>query len=274
MPQPFNLFNYTAVIFDMDGVLYRGKQQLEGVGELLAFLDTRRIAYTCATNNSTLTPEQYEAKLAVMGIAMPAARVVTSSVATRTYLEGQASRGTRVGYIGMAGLQQALFGDGYFVNDQVAPEYYVVGMNFESRYADYRVACKAIRAGAVFIGTNADATFPAEDGIIPGAGSILALLATATEQQPLVIGKPQPAMFHAAVELLGAQPAHTLTIGDRLDTDIAGAINAGMASALVFTGVTTPASLAASSIQPDAVYADLPALHAAWALELRDKMTR
>lgn len=255
---------YTAVIFDMDGVLYRGKQRLDGVIELMAFLSQRGIAYACATNNSTLTPEQYEARLAEMGIAMPAARVVTSSVATRRYLQHHAPQGSRVGYIGMEGLRAALFGDGYFTNDQIAPEFYVVGMNFKSTYDDFRVACKAIRAGAVFIGTNADATFPAEDGIIPGAGSLLALLQTATDVTPTVIGKPAPAMFEAAVELLGAAPSRTLTIGDRLDTDILGAQRAGLPTALVMTGVTTPALLAASALQPDAVFADLPALLAAW----------
>ncbi|KAB8143304.1 HAD-IIA family hydrolase [Chloroflexia bacterium SDU3-3] len=259
-----NLNDFTAVVFDMDGVLYRGKQRLAGVAELLAFFEQRGVAYACATNNSTLTPQQYEQKLAAMGIAMPAEKVITSSVATRHYLEAQAPRGTRVGMIGMDGLRDALFGDGYFEPDQVAPSYYVVGMNFEAGYADFRQACKAIRAGAAFVGTNADATFPAEDGIIPGAGSLIALLETATEQRALVIGKPQPAMFHAAVAMLGAPPERTLTVGDRLDTDIAGASAAGLATALVMTGVTSPAALAASPLQPDAVYADLPALLAAW----------
>lgn len=256
--------SYAAVVFDMDGVLYRGKQRLAGVVELLRFLDERSITYICATNNSTLTPEQYQAKLAVMDIVMPATRVMTSSVATRRYLEQQAARGARVGYIGMEGLRVALFEDGYFLNDQVAPDYYVVGMNFEVTYADFRVACKAIRAGSIFIGTNPDTTFPAEDGIVPGTGSLLALLSAASETTPFVIGKPQPAMFQAAIQVLGVSPERTLTIGDRLDTDIAGAINAGLASALVLTGVTNVAALEASAIKPDAVFADLPALLAAW----------
>ena len=266
MGSMLKLTSYSAAIFDMDGVLYRGKQRLDGVAELLAFLAERGVTYACATNNSTLTPEQYEAKLAEMGIVMPATRVITSSVATRRYLEHHAPRGTTVGYIGMEGLHTALFNDGYFVNDQVAPACYVVGMNFKASYDDFRVACKAIRAGAVFIGTNADATFPAEDGIVPGAGSLLALLQTATDVAPTVIGKPAPAMFEAAVELLGAAPLQTLTIGDRLDTDILGAQRAGLATALVLTGVTTPALLATSALQPDAVFADLPALLAAWRL--------
>lgn len=258
------LNKFTAVLFDMDGVLYRGQARLPGVVELIEFFEQRGIAYACATNNSTLTPGQYEAKLADMGIRIAGERVVTSSVATRLYLESQAARGTKVGYIGMEGLRRALFDDGYFELDQVSPEFVVVGMDTEATYAKFRVACKAIRAGARFIGTNPDTTFPAEDGIIPGTGSLLALLRAASETEPYVIGKPAAAMFQAAVDLLGAGPERTLTIGDRLDTDIAGSINAKIASALVLTGVTTLEALDRSPIKPDMVFADLPQLLAAW----------
>jgi 4-nitrophenyl phosphatase len=101
-------------------------------------------------------------------------------------------------------------------------------------------------------------------GIVPGAGALLALLQAATDVAPFVIGKPAPTMLHAAVDMLGADARRTLMIGDRLDTDIAGAQAAGLASALVLTGVTSPESLRESEIQPDGVYADLPALVAAW----------
>jgi 4-nitrophenyl phosphatase len=99
---------------------------------------------------------------------------------------------------------------------------------------------------------------------VPGAGSLLALLQAATDVTPFVIGKPAPTMLHAAVDMLGADLRRTLMIGDRLDTDIAGARAAGLASALVLTGVTTAESLVGDPIQPDGVYADLPALVAAW----------
>ena len=91
----FELKSFTAALLDMDGVLYRGQMPLPGVNEMLAMFTRRGITYACVTNNSTLTPEQYEAKLAAMGIAIPAARVITSSVATRRYLETQAPRTER-----------------------------------------------------------------------------------------------------------------------------------------------------------------------------------
>src|SRR5262245_35140419 len=96
-----DLSHFTAALLDMDGVLYRGHEPLPGVNELLALFARRNIAYACVTNNAMLTPEQYEAKLAAMGIAIPAANVITSPIATRRYLETQTPRGTSAYYIGM-----------------------------------------------------------------------------------------------------------------------------------------------------------------------------
>jgi 4-nitrophenyl phosphatase len=260
----FNLNHYTAVLLDMDGVLYRGQLPLPGVNDMLALFARRAIAYACVTNNSTLTPAQYEAKLAAMGIAIPAAQVITSSVATRRYLEGIEPRGTPAYYIGMEGLREALFGDGYFIYDEQHPQVVVSGLDSGATYAKLKIAALAIRAGARFVGTNPDLTLPTEEGLVPGAGSIQALLTAATDVTPLVIGKPEPTMLHAAIEILHADPQRTLVIGDRLDTDIAGAAAAGLASALVLTGVSTMADLKHSALQPDGVYAGLPEIVAGW----------
>lgn len=258
------LTHIRAVLFDMDGVLYRGSQALDGVGELLALLDGRGIGYACITNNASMTPEQYETKLARMGIAMPAERVVTSATATAHALRAEYPRGTRVFIVGMRGLRDALLADGHFVEDDVLPELVVQGADFELTYEKLRRATLHIRGGARYIATNPDRTFPAEEGLIPGAGAIMAALVAATDSTPTVIGKPGPAMFHVAAALLGATPAATLVIGDRLDTDIAGAIAAEMPSALVLTGVSTRAEAEAGPDRPDAIFEDLPALIAAW----------
>jgi 4-nitrophenyl phosphatase len=258
------LMDYTAILLDMDGVLYRGDRALPGVNDLLGLCERRGIAYTCVTNNSTLTPEDYQAKLAAMGIDMPAARVITSSTATRRYLEHEFPRGTPAFYVGMRGLRVALFGDGYFVYDEQHPQLVVSGLDSELTYQKLKIAALAIRAGARYIATNPDFTLPTDEGLVPGAGSIVALLRTATDVEPTVIGKPAPAMFQTAIEILGADPRRTLVIGDRLDTDIAGAAAAGLASALVLTGVATRAQLAQSALQPEIVFAGLPELVAAW----------
>lgn len=259
-----NLSTIRAVLFDMDGVLYRGKQVLEGVAELLAFLEARGVGYACITNNASMTPGQYEEKLAEMGIAMPARLVVTSATATASYLRGAHPHGTRAFVVGMRGLREALFDDGHFVEDDHLPDLVVQGADFNLTYETLRKATLFIRGGASFVATNPDKTFPAEEGLIPGAGAITAALVAASDVQPLVIGKPAPTMFHVAAELLGSTSPATLVIGDRLDTDIGGAAAAGMPSALVLTGVSTRAEAEAGPITPAAIFADLPALLAAW----------
>ncbi len=259
-----NLATIRAVLFDMDGVLYRGRQALEGVSELLAFLDQRGIGYACITNNASMTPAQYEEKLAAMGIAMPASRVITSAIATAHALRAEYPRGTKVFIVGMRGLREALLADGYFVEDENAPELVVQAIDFELTYATLRRAALLIRAGARYIATNPDRTFPSEEGLIPGSGAVMAALVAATDVTPTVIGKPAPAMFHVAAASLGAPPAATLVIGDRLDTDIEGARAAGMPSALVLTGVSTRLEAETGPIRPDLIFEHLPALLDAW----------
>ncbi|MBV9789657.1 MAG: HAD-IIA family hydrolase [Chloroflexi bacterium] len=261
---PLDLGSIRTVLFDMDGVLYRGAQPLPGVNEMLAFLEAHGIAYASITNNASLTQQQFAAKVQKMGLKLAAERIMTSSIATNVYLRSVAPRGTTVYAIGMDGLSEPLFGDGYFVLDEKNPAYVVVGVDFEVTYAKLRAACLAIRAGANFIGTNPDKTFPAEDGIVPGCGALLAALEAATSQKPMIIGKPEPGMFIAAMALLEAQAPTTLIIGDRYDTDILGGAKAGLRTAMVLTGVSTAAEVEHEEVKPDAIFADLPDLQRAW----------
>ena len=130
-------------------------------------------------------------------------------------------------------------------------------------YAKLRTATLNIRAGAPFVGTNPDSSFPSPEGLVPGAGSLLALIATASDVSPTIIGKPQRGMFDSALETLGTLPEETLMIGDRINTDISGAKAIGIQTALVMTGVETEDSLQASDVKPDMVFAGLPELVAA-----------
>ncbi len=257
-----------AVLFDMDGVLYRGDQALPGVNELLAFLARREVAYACITNNTSRTREQFSAKLQGLGIAVPPERIVTSATATSVWLRARAPRGTTIYAIGMDGLREALFADGYFVEQPPEgsryPDYVVVGGDFEVTYAKLATACLAIRAGSFFVGTNPDTTFPSERGIVPGAGALIVALEAASDRKAAIIGKPEPAMFEAALQLLGVPASDALVVGDRLDTDVLGAARAGIPSAMVLTGVSTVAELEQSTLRPDAVFAGLPELLAEW----------
>lgn len=259
-----DLGTISAVLFDMDGVIYRGERPLPAVNELLAFLERRGITYACITNNAGSTPMQVAGKLQRMGLAIPAERIITSAMATNLYLRSIAPAGTRVQAIGMEGLLEQLFGDGYFLRVDAAPHFVVVGIDFALTYSKLRTACLAIRSGATFIGTNPDRTYPAEDGIVPGAGSILAALEVATDQKAMIIGKPAPAMFESALSLLGAAAETTLMVGDRYDTDILGGANAGLQTAMVLTGVSDRYEASLGPHAPGAIFDDLSALLRAW----------
>lgn len=253
-----------TVLFDMDGVLYRGDYVLPGVREILAFCDQQSIRYGCITNNASKTRQQYHHKLTAMQIPIPSECVISSALATGHYLREHYPRGTTVYVIGMEGLRDALFHDGYFVAEEDRPQLVVQGVDFELTYETLKRGCMAIRAGARFIATNPDRTFPSEEGLIPGAGALMAALQASTDVQPLIVGKPQPIMFQVALKMLEGNPETTVMIGDRLDTDIIGAHQANLRSILVLTGVTSRADLAASPYQPDAIFEDLVQVLEAW----------
>ncbi len=249
-----------AIISDMDGVLWRGSQALPGMTEFFELLFERELDFVLATNNSSRTQGDYVDKLASMGVAgIQPRHIVTSGTATVSTLQTRYSAGTRIHVLGGAGLKRMLSEAGYELVDACA-EAVVCGIDFDLTYEKARTATLLIRAGARFIGTNPDPSFPAPEGLVPGAGSIIALITAASGQSPTIIGKPERGMFDAALRQLETCPEETLMIGDRIGTDIAGAKTLGIKTALVMTGVETVESLQASEIQPDRVFAGLPEL--------------
>ncbi len=257
------LADVQAVVMDMDGVLWRGEEAFDGLTPFFDFLHDQAIAFALATNNSTQTVGAYVERLNSLGYRVTPENVVTSAVATAEYIRAHYPADARVHILGETGLVEAMREAGYESVDADA-DVVVVGMDRALTYEKLKRATYLIRQGARFIGTNADVTFPMPDGLAPGAGSILAALQASTGQQPLVIGKPEPIMFELTITRLGAPAEKTLMVGDRLETDIVGAQRAGLRTALVWSGVTTPQMLAASGLQPDLVLDDLRALHRAW----------
>jgi 4-nitrophenyl phosphatase len=252
-----------AWVLDMDGVLYRGAEVLPGVKELLDALTLRERPVMLATNNSMSTPEAYERKLAAMGLDIPASAVITSALATRDYLLQRLPEGAGIYVIGMPALREQLFEGTPFHPVQFGeeqPAAVVIGLDLEFTYAKLKAAHEAIQRGALFIATNADTTLPTEAGLVPGAGSIVAALAAATGQRPIVIGKPETPMLETAMTRMGAQPEETVMLGDRLDTDILAGERAGMLTVLVLTGVSTREDLSSAEALPDVVVSDLPSL--------------
>lgn len=251
------------LIIDMDGVLYRGKEAIPGAGPFLEFLRRQGIGFMLATNNSTKTPAQYVEKLAGMGVIVQADEILTSAQATASYLSCMAPPEARLFVVGMDGLWAALRDAGFDLVEEAA-EYVVVGMDFTVCYDRLARAALQIRAGARFIGTNPDRTFPSEQGIVPGNGALLAFLEAATGIEPIVIGKPEVAMMEQAMVRLGAEPATTAVLGDRLETDVLAGRRAGLFTILVLSGVTDRAMLAGADLQPDWVFEDIGHLHRVW----------
>lgn len=261
-------FNHiSGIVLDMDGVLWRGDTPLPGFHDAFAWFAEKNLPYALLTNNSGKTQAQYVEKLARMGVdGVPPERILTSAIATASYLSTNYPAGTRVYVVGMDGIRAALEEVGFdVVGENAEAEVVVAGIDFHFTYAKLKQAALLIRGGAAFIGTNGDKTFPSTEGLIPGAGSILAMLETATGISPIVIGKPGVPMFEAALRATGTSADKTLMVGDRLDTDISGAQAAGMKTALLLSGVATPEDMATANVWADVAFETLEGLLRAWA---------
>lgn len=259
-----DLNSIRALIIDVDGVLWRGKQNLPGVAAFFGFLQSHHRPFLIATNNSMRPASDITARLARMGACVSEEHVLTSAEAAALYLPRLAPNAKRVYLVGGEGLVEAMRRAGYEIVEQDA-DAVIAGIDVNLTYEKLKRAAREIRRGALFIGTNADKTLPVDNGeVVPGAGAVIAAIQSATDVTPIIIGKPARAMFDIAVEKMGVPREQTAMLGDRLDTDIEGGRQAGLKSILVLTGVTTPEMLAQSSIQPDFVFADLDALRQAF----------
>ncbi len=247
-----------ALIIDMDGVLVLGASPLPGITEFFSLLAARELGFVVATNNATVSPEILARRLNDLGVQIPPKKVITSAMATAEYLREYQLQDGKVLVIGEAPLRQAIVSAGFDICESAEEAVaVVVGLDREISWQKLSEAAYAIGAGALFIGTNPDPSFPTERGITIGNGAILATISAATGIQPIIIGKPETYLYQFALRTLGTKPDETLALGDRLDTDILGGIKAGLWTALVLTGVTSRQELENSSIHPDWIFEDL-----------------
>ena len=264
--------NIRALIIDMDGVLWHGTQAIPGLVEFFQTLNDLDIRYILATNNASLTPEQYVLKLANMGVTVSQKQILTSGMATALYLSERVNpKETRVFVVGEEGATQPLLELGFTLTglyevdnsdkpEQKGADIVVCGKDETLTWAKLATASLNIRAGASFIGTNADTTLPTEHGITHGNGAILAALQVATGVTPTIIGKPEPIIYQQALALLGISPDETVALGDRLETDILGAVRTGIRSIMVLTWISSEADLHDSDYQPTWVMPDIRAV--------------
>ena len=213
------------------------------------------------TNNASRTPAAVVAHLARVGVPASEAEVATAAQAAATLLTTLVPSGARVLVTGGEGLRVATAEAGFALvaSADEAPAAVVQGYAPTLAYAHLAEATLAVRAGAVWVASNLDATIPTARGELPGNGSLVALVAAATGRRPdAVAGKPERALHDEAVRRSGAR--RPLVVGDRLDTDVEGAARAGCDSLLVLTGVADEGALARAATRPTYVGADLRAL--------------
>ncbi len=263
--------NIRGLIIDMDGVLWHGTEAIPGLIDFFQTLKDLNIRYILATNNASLTPAQYVIKLAKMGVRITEDKILTSGLATALYLSEKVNpKNTAVFVIGVDGATQPLREMGftltglYEIKDAQHPnkgaDIVVCGKDETLIWDKLATATLNIRAGARFIGTNGDTTLPTEHGVTHGNGAILAGLEVATGIKPTIIGKPEPIMYQQAMTLLGTKPQETVAIGDRLETDILGAVRTGIRSIMVLTGISSAEDLKTSDYQPTWVMQDIIAI--------------
>jgi HAD superfamily hydrolase (TIGR01457 family) len=234
---------YDAVLFDLDGTVYHGTRVIPGAPETVRAAREHGTPIRFVTNNASKAPDEVVAHLTGLGVPAGTDEVHTSAQAGVQLLKERLDPGAEVLVVGTESLSAEVTQAGLkpVRENGESVQAVVQGHSPENTWAALAEACLAIRAGALWVACNVDATLPSERGLLPGNGSMVAALRTATDVEPLVAGKPQPLLFETAARSAGAE--RPLVVGDRLDTDIAGAVAAGIDSLVVLSGVATPKQL-------------------------------
>ncbi len=238
-------------LIDMDGVIYRGTQVIDGASEFVRRLREHDTPFLFLTNNSQRTQRDVCMRLMRMGIDVEERHIFTCAMATARFLDKQKPRGTAY-VIGEGGLLMALHEVGYSIVDH-DPDYVVVGEGRTFTMEMMETAVRMVEAGAKLIATNMDPNCPTQNGLRPGCGAIVSLLEKATGKAAFSPGKPSPIMMRAARKELGLTTDETTMIGDTMETDIQGGCEMGFRTILVLSGGTAPDDLKNFAYRPDLV---------------------
>jgi len=242
---------FRGYILDLDGTVYRGEDIIPGAPQTIAALRQRGCGVVFLSNKPLERRQAYAEKLTRLGIPTSAEDVINSSLALARYLAREMP-GATVYAIGEPSLLEELAEAGLGLSDK-AEEIDVVVASFDRTFDFFKlnVGFQALRRGARFLATNADPTCPVPAGEVPDAGAVIgALEGCSGRKVELIVGKPSPLIVEMALERLGLPAEVCLVVGDRLETDIVMGRRAGMATALVLTGVTRREDLAHAAVQP------------------------
>lgn len=240
------------IIFDMDGVLHRGKTPIPGAVETLAKLREKGFRIFFLTNNGEHTREFFVERLRGFGFEAHVEEMYSSSYGTARYIR-ENFPGKRT-FTFSGGMQKELEKNGVSVDNTNKAEVVVASLDVHLTYEKLVAAFQAILSGAVFLASNEDASYPIEDGVLkPGAGAITAALEKSTGRKPIIVGKPQPYMLDIIVKEHGLDKGETLMVGDRLETDILMAKQEGLKSCFVLSGVSCREEMEETGLKPDFV---------------------
>jgi 4-nitrophenyl phosphatase len=255
-PTSRDLHALRGLVIDMDGVLWHGEAPLPGLADFFQTLENLGIKYVLATNNPSKRPEDFAEKARRFGIQVEAADVVTCVQAVQQYLHEKYPQGSRVHVIGERALKDQVKEAGYeLADDDVVAV--VVALERALSHETLKRGTLLIRAGAEFIGTNADPSYPTEEGFVPGSGMVVIALAATAATKPVIMGKPERAIFDLALAKLGLPVDQVASVGDRLDTDIEGGRRLGMQTVLLLSGIASAADVQTSDTKPDWVFNNL-----------------
>lgn len=242
-----------SVISDMDGVIYRGGKLIPGAQSFVDRLRESETPFLFLTNNSEQRPLDLVRKLEGLGVTgLTVENFITASMATAQFLASQKPGGTAY-VVGGPALATEMYNVGYSISEKDV-DYVVVGKTSSFNFPVMKKATQLIDAGAKFIGTNPDMVDPIHGGVEPAAGALLASIEAATGKKPYIVGKPNSLMMILARKMLGAHAEDCVMVGDRMDTDIVGGLEAGMATCLVLTGVSRRETIEHFPYRPTFVY--------------------
>jgi len=245
-----------GLILDMDGVLWRGSQEIGNLSYIFDKINKMGLKYIFATNNSSKSQDQYTNKLMKYDLDIQPEIIVNSTLATTHLLRKDFPLGTHVYLIGENGAKETIEKQGYIVSE-TDPKAVVIGLDRHLTYEKLKKATTFIRNGSKFFGTNPDSSFPLPEGEAPGAGAIIASVKTATGVEPIIAGKPNPIMMNMAIKMMDLRPEEVLVIGDRYETDILGGKRSNCKTALVLSGVSKKSDIEKWDYKPDLILPEL-----------------
>lgn len=240
---------YKGYLIDLDGTIYRGTEVIPAGRKFVEELQAKQLPFLFLTNNTTKSPETVAARLAnEFDIHVSPEVIYTATLATIDFMLAD-GKGKKVFIIGEAGLIDLVLEAG-FEWEEKEPDYVIVGLDNNVTYEKFVTATLAIQKGATFIGTNPDKNIPTERGLLPGAGSVISFVETATQTPPIYIGKPESIIMDKAVDVLGFEKEEVIMVGDNYETDIQAGIQNGIDTLLVLTGFTKKAEVSSLPTAP------------------------